>query len=222
VARHVVFRSPVRTLFRARAARRIRAVRSALQGPSTGGVSPVDSAAIGFTAPLLDLRCDEHRVLEVPTTGVRHMRKHAHASLLTLTPTLPSRPDPCGPTCRPDCLSWVCPKIAPPSLRIRESAARVPCLHVPLRGRTASPPRVPPPWFRTTSTDFPLRPCRSVSPCCRSWGSPCFSPSRNGPPHSALSALRSLPPADSDGSGTSPSPWARVTGATIADRPLHR
>jgi len=61
VARHVVFRSPVHTLFRARAARRIRAVRSALQGPSTGGVPPVDSAAIGFTAPLLDLRCDEHR-----------------------------------------------------------------------------------------------------------------------------------------------------------------
>jgi len=90
--------------------------------------------------------------LEVPTTGVRHMREHARATLLTLTPTLPSRPDPCGPTCRPDCLSWGCPKIAPPSLRIEESASRVARCRASLRRRTASPSRVPSPWFRTTST----------------------------------------------------------------------
>jgi hypothetical protein len=164
------------------------------RGLPRGECPPVDSAALGFAAPLLDLRCVSTGVREVPTTGVRHMRKHTRATLLTLTPTLPSRPDPCGPTCRPDCLSWGCPKIAPPSYRTGESDARGPCLHVPLRGGTASSSRVPPTWFRTTSTVSPLRPRRFVSPCCRSWGSPCFRPSRNGPPHSAFLPFEAFPP----------------------------
>jgi hypothetical protein len=113
-------------------------------------------------------------VLEVPTTGCAHMRKQVRATLLTLTPTLPSRPDPCGPALQPDFLSWGCPKIAPPSFRAGESVARDPRLRFPLRERTASPLRVPPAWFRTTSAVSPPRPYRFVSPCSRSWGSPRF------------------------------------------------
>jgi hypothetical protein len=144
--------------------------------------------------PSSTFRCPAFRrdtvVHEVPTTGVRRIRRYAGATLLTLTPTLPSRPDPCGPTFRPDCLSWGCPKIAPPSFAIEESDAR----DCSLRGWTASPSRVPPAWFCTTSTDLPLRPCRSVSPCCRSWGSLCFGPSRNGLPPSAFLPFEVFPP----------------------------
>jgi hypothetical protein len=43
----------------------------------------------------------------------------------------------------------------------------------------------------------PPRPCDPVSDRCRSWGSPRFSPSRNGSPRDAPTALRSLPSADS-------------------------
>jgi hypothetical protein len=68
----------------------------------------------------------------------------------------------------------------------------------------------------------PLRRCRCVSPCSRSWGSPCFRPSRNGLPHGVVPALRSFPSADSGRAGTCPSPRARVTGATITGRSLHR
>jgi hypothetical protein len=69
----------------------------------------------------------------------------------------------------------------------------------------------------------PLRPCRFVAPCSRSWGSPCFVPSRNGPPHGVVPALRSFPSADSGGSGhhlavVTASPRARVTGAPISGR----
>jgi hypothetical protein len=180
-------------------------------GAFHGGSSPVDSAASGSPLPSSIFGGLSTVILEVLTTGERHMRKHARATLLTLTPTLPSRPVPYGPTCRSNCLSWGCPKIAPPSYRIEESDARVRCFHLSLRGGTARPSRVPSAWIRTTSTDFPLRPCRSVSPCCRSWGSPCFFPVAKRASSQRFPALRSFPPADSDESGTSPSPWARVT-----------
>jgi len=214
---------------------RLRDVRSVLRGPSTGGdtrsiprrlASPLPSTT--FDAPLARVEPGWNTViLEVPSTGLRGMRKHARSSLLTLTPTFPSRPD----SIRSDLqaglsllgLSKDRPSIVP-NRRVRRPGARVlrKQEHGSLRGETASLSRVPPAWFRTTSTDFPLRPCRSVSPCCRSWGSPSFHPSRNGLPIGAVPALRSLSPADSDGSGTSPSPWAHVTVATIADRSLHR
>ena len=60
------------------------------------------------------------------------------------------------------------------------------------------PPRVPPAWFLTTSADSPPRPCRFVSPCSRSWGSPRFPVSEDPVPRGAGPALRSLPSADSD------------------------
>jgi len=126
--------------------------------------SPLPSTTFGASAG----------VLEVPTTGRGPMRKHGRATLLTLTPAFPSRPDPCDPACRPDLLSWGCPKIAPPSFRAEESVARVARHRASLREWAAHPLRVPPAWFCTTSADSPPRPCRFVSPCCRSWGSPCF------------------------------------------------
>jgi len=207
---------------RSRARRRIRAVHAHLRGPPRGEIPgrirgewlhrspprPSTPLAPGPRGPY-----DRARVITKPCT---------RATLLTLTPTLPSRPDPCGPTCRSDFLSWGCPKIAPPSCRVEESDARESRLRASLRGWAASPPRVPPAWFLTTSTVSPPRPCRGVAPCCRSWGSPCFPSSRNEAPHSAVPALRSFPSADSDESGSSPSSWARVTGSIIADLPLHR
>lgn len=123
-----------RTLRRgcAHARRTVRAVRSTHRGPSTGGVSPGRFRGVWLRRspprPSMHGLSVCSGALEVPTTGVRDTRKRVHATLLTLTPTLPSRPVPCGPTCRPDCLSWVCPKIAPPSSRIEESVARAPRL----------------------------------------------------------------------------------------------
>jgi len=154
------------------------------------------------------------------------MREHARATLLTLTPTLPSRPDPCGPTCRPDCLSWGCPKIAPPSFRIEESAARAARRRASLRRRTASPSRVPSAWFRTTSTvssSPTVQVCFALLPIL---GFALFHPvtkresSRRAFCPSKLSLrrqrrIRALFPA-------CPSARACVTGATIAGRSLHR
>jgi hypothetical protein len=187
-------------------------------GAVHGGRSPIDSAAVGLAAPLLDLRRGARAlkplrsagVLEVPTIGVRHMRKHARESLLTLTPTFPSRPD----SMRSDLpaglpllgLSKDRPSIVP----IGESDARARVSTCPSGRDSQSFPRSVRVVLHHLD-GFPLRPCRLVSSCCRSWGSPCFHPSRNGFPHSADTALRSLPPADSYESGTSPSSWARVT-----------
>jgi len=199
-------------------------------GAIHGGRSPIDSAAVGLAAPLLNLRCCARALkplratvaLEVLTIGVRHMRKHARASLLTLTPTFPSRPDPCGPTLRPDCLSWGFQRSP---LHRTESKSPTPGFRVstaPFGARQPVSPACRPRGFAPPRRVVPLRPCRSVSPCCRSWGSPYFFPSRNGPPYSVCPALRSFSPADSDRSGTSPPPWARVTESTIAGRLLHR
>ena len=65
------------------------------------------------------------------------------------------------------------------------------------RPRSFSPPR----------RLAPPRPCDPIAGRSRSWGSPCFNPSRNGPPHGAPAALRSFPSADSDGDGEVSAPW---------------
>jgi hypothetical protein len=148
--------------------------------------------------------------------GCNITRKCECETLLTLTPTFPSRLDPCGPawssrTSSPGVVqrsplhrseSWS------PSPGPRVSALPFgggqPAL-LAFRPRGFSPPR------RFT----PPRPCRFLSPCSRSWGSPCFPSSRNEVPHSAAPALRSLPSADSGEAGTCPSPRARVRGATL-------
>jgi hypothetical protein len=106
-----------------------------------------------------------------------------------------------------------------------ESKSPAPGKHVaviPFGGRQPVLLAFRPRGFAPPRRFTPLRPCRFVSPCSRSWGSPCFIPSRNGNPHGAVPALRSFPSADSGRSGTCPSLRARVTGATIAGRSLHR
>jgi hypothetical protein len=184
-----------------------------------GGRTLVDSAALCFAAPLLDLRprsqsCVRRDPRGPYDQGANRLKNKRSLDPLDLDAGSPvtSRSIRFGlPTELPLMgFSKDRPSIVP------SRGVRRPGLAFPLRPSEVScrPPRVPSTWFCTTPTDSPPRPCRSVSPCCRSWGSPCFFPSRNGPPHSAISALRSLPPADSDGSGTSPSPLARVT-----DRP---
>jgi hypothetical protein len=218
-----------RTLRRgcASAQRTVRAVRSTHRGPSTGGVAPGRFRGVWLhrspPRPSIHGLSVCIGALEVPTTGVRDTRKRVCATLLTLTPTLPSRPDPCGPTCRPDCLSWVCPKIAPPSSRTRESDARAPRLRGSLRGRAASSSRVPSAWFLTTSTV-----CSSpiVQVCCALLpilGFTVFHPVAKRAPHGVASALRSFPSVDSGGSerhlSVAAYPRARVTEAPIAGRP---
>jgi hypothetical protein len=191
---------------RFRAARRFRAVRFARRGPSTGGSPLVDSAVSGFTAPLLGFPCTTLSActgaLEALTTRVRHTRMRAHATLLTLTPTLPSRPDPCGPAFRLDFLSWVCPKIAPPSSHVEESAAREPRLRESLRGTTAGRSRVPPSWFRTTSAAFSSP---TVQVCCALLpilGFIVFLPVAKRASPRCVPALRSFPSADSGSPGS--------------------
>jgi len=120
---------------------------------------------------------------------------------LTLTPTLPSRPDPYDSANRPNFLSWGFQR---PPLHRTESKSPTPgpelrCnARLPLRsfpsGMDCRPSRVPPSWFYTTSAVFPLRPCRSLSPCCRSWGSPRFPSSRNEGPRGALLPFEAFPP----------------------------
>jgi len=150
-------------------------------------------------------------------------RKCECATLLTLTPTFPSRPDPCGPAWSSRTSSPGVVQRSPlhrsesgsPSPRPRVSALPFgegqPVL-LAFRPRGFAPPR----------RLAPPRPCRFVSPCSRSWGSPCFPSSRNEVPHSAIPALRSLPSADSYEAGTCPSPWARVTAATSSVSSDHR
>jgi hypothetical protein len=108
---------------------------------------------------------------------------------------------------------------------VSEPKSPTPGIHVsvaPFGERQPAVPAIRPRGFAPPRRFAPLRPRRFVAPCFRSWGSPCFFPSRNGPPHGVVPALRSFPSADSGGSGSSPAPRARVTGTTIAGRLLHR
>jgi len=140
------------------AGRRIRAVHHDLsitivQGPSTGGdprsvprrlASPLPSSTFGVSGAV---------ALEVLPTGVRdHTKVRARDPPdLDADFSVTSRSMRSG-LVQPDFLSWGCPKIAPPSFRVGESVARAARLRAFLRRKTASLPRVPSPWFLTTST----------------------------------------------------------------------
>lgn len=121
-------------------------------------------------------------------------------TLLTLTPAFPSRPDPCDSAIKPNLLSWGFPKTAPPSYQAGESAVRVPIRYTFPRsfprpvGRAAAPPAIRSRGFSPPQRLAPLRPCRSVSPCCRSWGSLRFTSSRDEDPRSAILPFEAFPP----------------------------
>lgn len=140
--------------------------------------------------------------LEALTTRMRHTRMRAHATLLTLTPAFPSRPDPCGPAFQAGLpllgLSKDRPSIESrrrvrrPGLRLRRS----------LRGTTAGRSRVPPSWFRTTSAAFSSP---TVQVCCALLpilGFIVFLPVAKRASPRCVPALRSFPSADSGDSGS--------------------
>jgi hypothetical protein len=152
-------------------------------------------------------------------------RKCECATLLTLTPTFPSRLDPCGPAWSSRTSSPGVVQRSP--LHRSEPGSPSPGPHVAVLPFGEGQPVLlafRPRGFAPPRRFAPPRPCRFVSPCSRSWGSPCFSSSRNEVPHSAAPALRSLPSADSGEAGTCPSPRARVTGptATVSSDPVSR
>ena len=160
-------------------------------------------------------------------SGCNITRKCECETLLTLTPTLPSRLDPCGPAWSSRTSSPGVVQRSP--LHRSESGSPSPGPRVsalPFGGEQPVLLAFRPRGFSPPRRFAPPRPCRFLSPCSRSWGSPCFPSSRNEVPHSAAPALRSLPSADSGGAGTCPSPRARVRGATSTvsgfDHSLHR
>lgn len=95
------------------------------------------------------------------------------------------------------------PKIAPPSTLVGESAFRIGRFR-PILGTSCRSSRAPLCGFAPPQQLSTPRPCRFVSPCCRSWGSPCFSSSRNEDPHGAVPALRSFPSTGSVRHGAGP------------------
>jgi hypothetical protein len=237
VARHVVFRSPV-------------APRSFEHAPRDG-CAPLAPPSRGhprgefprsiprrLASPLPSSTFDavSTGVHEVPTTGMRHMRKHARATLLTLTPTLPSRPDPCGPTCRPDCLSWGCPKIAPPSsaggrVRVPE-APRVSAGSVRRVSASPGPPsrwecRFPsacrPRGFSPPRRFVPLRPGGHFQAAADRGVHHVSSCRETGFPAVRVLPFEAFPPPTATaGPDESGPPWARVTAPTVSDRRVHR
>lgn len=79
------------------------------------------------------------------------------------------------PVTRSDCLSWDCPKIAPPSsLTAPESTPGRPLAGPPFGGCVPPHPRVPPAWFLTTSAASSSDTRRMSCNALRPWGSSRF------------------------------------------------
>ena len=163
------------------------------RGPSTGGVprslprllaSPLPSSAFSARAP-------------GPRGPYDRMRGTLpgmpRAPLLILTPTLPSRFDPCGPTLPAGLPLLGFPKIAPPSFRIGESDAREHVSAFP-SGRDSQPlPRAARVVSHHLDGLFLSDRAGLFRPAADPGVRRGFFPSRNGPPPGACSALRSFP-----------------------------
>jgi len=125
-------------------------------------------------------------------------------------PAFPTRSDVSpSDACAPNCLSWGCQI---PPLRRLQPGSPLGCVRTSPcsrhRAGLATPDRVPPSWFLTTSTGFSSL---TASGCCtriRPWGSSCFRLLRNRLPHDAFLPFRALLP---DGSGD-PRPKPRTAG----------
>jgi hypothetical protein len=110
---------------------------------------------------------------------------------------MPSFPTPACPSVQPvsrlDCLSWDCPKIAPPpSCRNRSPLPALPCGFAFETGMP-TPACVPPSWFRTTSTvssSDPVRVCCNALPAM---GFISFPVRRRESPRVAVPFPRCLP-----------------------------
>jgi hypothetical protein len=137
-----------------------------------------------------------------PSTGpLTCIRTQVRATLLTLAPTFPTRSGPCDPAAMPGFLSWGCPKIAPPSYRIPESA-----FPEPPRGVSFGM-GMPIPTLRAVlvvSHHLDGLFLRNVAALLRAAADPgvhgVSSCRETGFPAVLLAALRSLPSADSCGS----------------------
>lgn len=129
-------------------------------------------------------------------------------TLLTLTPALPSRPDPCDSAIKPNLLSWVFQR--PPLHRTQSRSPLSVCRRFAFPrsgvrpGRSCRFPAIRSRGFAPPQRLDPSRLRRFVSPCCRPWGSLRFPSSRNEVPRSAIPALRSFPSVESVRHGTGP------------------
>jgi len=164
-----------------------------------GGRTLVDSAALCFAAPLLDLRprsrsCVRRDPRGPYDQGAKRLKNKRSLDPLDLDAGSPvtSRSIRFGLPTELPLLGFSKDR---PSIVLSRGVRR-PSFAFPLRPSEVScrPPRVPSTWFCTTSTDSPPRPCRSVSPCCRSWGSPRFSSSRNEDPRGVFLPFEVFPP----------------------------
>jgi hypothetical protein len=180
-------------------------------GAFHGGSSPVDSAAFGFTAPLLDLRWVEHRDPRGPyDRGAPHAKACARNP-----PDLDADFPVASRSMRSDL------PVELPLLGLSKDRPSI----VPNR-RVRRPGSVSPPLPSGWDSQSLPRAVRVVSHHLDGFSSPtaqvCFAllpimgfavflPVAKRASSQRIPALRSFPPADSDGSGTSPCPWARVT-----------
>lgn len=164
-----------------------------------GGRTLVDSAALCFAAPLLDLRprsqsCVRRDPRGPYNQGAKRLKNKPSLDPLDLDAGSPvtSRSIRFGHTTELPLMGFSKDR---PSI-VPSRGVRRPGLAFPLRPSEVScrPPRVPSTWFCTTPTDSPPRPRRFVSPCCRSWGSPRFSSSRNEDPRGVFLPFEVFPP----------------------------
>jgi hypothetical protein len=121
---------------------------------------------------------------------------------------MPAFPTPADPSVQPvarlDCLSWGCPKIAPPSFSQHRSPLPArPCGSAFGKSRPGLL-HVPPAWFSTTSTACSSDTARVYCNAPRPWGSPRFrsatascpaaeEPPRGAIPYPSKPSLRSKP-----------------------------
>jgi hypothetical protein len=198
------------------------------QGPVHGGSSPIASAAVGFAAPLLGLQCSRTWPSRSLRSDARHTSWHALRAPPDLDADFPvasrsSRSDLAGRTA-----SLGVSKDRPSIVQNRRVRRRGTRLRVPFGEKQPASPACRPRGFAPPRRFVPLRPCRSVSPCCRSWGSPWFPPvakrasSRRLSCPSEPSPRRQRRCCSTGLAACLATPWVRVTGATTAGRPLHR
>lgn len=209
--------------------------------PARWGESPGRSRGYGLhhRPPDVDRpACADPFVFEDLRSGRSRMR--VHPSARPSWPSVPSFPTPACPSVQPvsrlDCLSWGCPKIAPPPSWQHRSPLLVSPRGVTFEMGMPAPTCVPPTWFSTTST---VSSSDTVRVCCNALPALGFipfrarRPSRLVPPNlprDAFPALRSLPSVRSCGrilahvhanvDVTSVSPRDRVTCVSPRSSPL--
>jgi len=222
-----------RTLRRgcASAQRTVRAVRSTHRGPSTGGVAPGRFRGVWLhrspPRPSMHGPFGVHRGPRGPyDRGARHAKACVRDPPdLDADSPVASRFHAVRPAGRTASLGFVQrsplhrPEPESPTPGSRVSA-------VAFGEEPPAPPACRPRGFAPPRRFVPLRSCRFVAPCSRSWGSPCFIPSRNGVLTVRLLPFEAFPPSTAADPGRHLSvaayPRARVTEAPIAGRLLHR